>query len=229
MVRPSVDHADIVSGAVRSGLLRDETAPVIDIGRLRYAPTSHPYGWAAFAQAVWNTMSGVVEVASEIVSVVWSVALAAAAYIGGAAARRADDLGLGPLVTQAAHFLHEVASAMEWALNKLLDDVIIPIINAVLTAALRPVIAAEKSYAEAVDFAVDPAGSPAIWGAVGWPPFQFGFAAVLAAEVVMTLVLATMSVDVWPLLTGILVGGIVTAASAILPAFVSMSPSLAST
>jgi hypothetical protein len=128
-----------------------------------HSSPSHPCGWAAFAQDVWNTLSGVAEVASEIVSVVWSVALAAAAYIGGAAVRLADDLGLGPLVTQAAHFLHEVASAMEWALNTLLNDVIIPALEAAFTAVISPAMHMVTSVLSARQASFNAGSSGAVW------------------------------------------------------------------
>jgi hypothetical protein len=104
-----------------------------------------PSGWAAIGSALYNAISGVVIIASKVLSVVYNAAIAAATYLGTAAKALLTKLGITALAKQTASALHNVATAMEAALRDLLSF-IYEQIEAALSLAFAPLTRVMAAY-----------------------------------------------------------------------------------
>lgn len=112
-------------------------------------PPPSPSWWQSVGSAIWNTLSGVAEITglSELVSVVWNAVQAAAAYIGEAASWLSNHLGIGKLASQLVAGLKAIASAMEWALNQLLQ-LLVAAVRVLFSTVTNSVKALVAGYAD---------------------------------------------------------------------------------
>jgi hypothetical protein len=174
---------------------------------------SPPSWWSAFASDVWNTLSGVLSEVDRVISVVWSATIAAAAYLGGAAAWLAGRLGLGWIAGYVVEGLKLIAAAMEWAINalwrfiesELFGELTRPVRD--LQSVSQPnqgIVNALATAASSKSGASDPqAQSEAANGfALAWAP---AFALGLAVTIASTILSAVTAVfgPVAPLLLGV--------------------------
>jgi hypothetical protein len=184
--------------------------------------TTSSNGWTTFGSTVWNAVSGVAAETglSRFASAVWNGLIAATVYLERAATWLLNHLGITALVNQFAGTLRTLASAMAYALNQLLTNVIIPAIKATLGAALKPLIDIMSTYAINLNSAIDPTSSEGVWSAIGGVAFGMAFTAAIIIEAVLAIVFTmTIGGDVIPeSLTGFLIGIAVTSAMAIIPA-----------
>ena len=105
-------------------------------------PPPSPSFWQAVGDAVWNTLSGIANGVTALVSVVWNAVQAAAAYVSEAASWLSSHLGLSKLASQFVSGLKTLASAMEWALQQALKG-----IEEAVSALLSPLVSALKQAA----------------------------------------------------------------------------------
>jgi hypothetical protein len=200
-----------------------------------YAPPKYeasspaPSLWQAIGSAIWNTLSGIAEAVTRIVSVVWNALAAAEAYIDEAAAWLSSHLGLGKIADQLASGLKMVASAMEWALDTLLAYLRAAAAG-IIDSALVPFDSLRATFAQSLNEAVDPTGPYAVWSVLGGPLFLLGYVVALAFEVVLFIIgLATLGASVLVnILVGALVGVGLTLLMAALPVLISPSTAMVS-
>jgi IPT/TIG domain len=81
-------------------------------------------GWGAVGSAIFNSVSGVVNLVTTVASVVWNGLTAAAAYVATAAAWLYEHTGLDHLANQLVTGLKALANAMIWAFDQILGYVI---------------------------------------------------------------------------------------------------------
>jgi hypothetical protein len=177
--------------------------------------------WNAASAVIRNPMGAFFSVVGEVFTLA-----VAAGNLFTHLAHEAAAVG-GTLLKRVAGTLVEIGRVIDAALVQFLNYITMLITQAI-DAAMAPITSALLSYASAVNSAVDPSGSPAVWGAVGGPAFELGFGAALVLEVVLTFVMLISDFSPASVLVGALVGVITTAVSAGIPLLSSMSTSLVS-
>jgi hypothetical protein len=94
-------------------------------------------GWSTIGSVVFNAVSGVISLVTTGASVVWNGLVAAEAYVATAAVWLYQHTGLNDLANQLAKGLRALVSAMEWALDQLLNYVL-----AAVKALISPIVSA---------------------------------------------------------------------------------------
>ncbi len=164
-------------------------------------PPPSPSFWQSVGDAVWNTLSGIANDVTALVSVVWNAVQAAAAYVSEAASWLSSHLGLSKLASQFVSGLKTLASAMEWAWNQLLEAIRAAaqaILNAIVAPAERGVSAWATSINTPFSAAwnsenssgVTLAEANAIGSAFGGAPFLISLGIGAAVSVALTCLFA---------------------------------------
>jgi hypothetical protein len=155
-------------------------------------------GWGSVGADIFNAVSGVVSLASTFASVVWNGLTAAAAYVATAASWLLQHTGLADLANQLAKALKALVSAMEWALNQLLQY-IIKLASAAMDTAFQPIVAAAVQYTSQLsddfqavinDTVADRSAAKdeaRFWSDVAQPLFYVALAVVVVIAIVLTI------------------------------------------
>jgi hypothetical protein len=227
MARPSSETEAVVPDrlAVSPGsATRSRSRPETEPSDPTYEASSPaPSLWQAIGSVIWNTISGIAEAVTKIVSVVWNALAAAEAYIDEATAWLSSHLGLGKLANQLASGLKTVASAMEWAWTRL-TGIVANGVRLLLGPLLDPILNSMDTYEQnlatnlqqaGTDYSADRPVAPdpaEFWQNVSGPVFYFALGTAVALTVAIRLVDA-MSLGAG-LLIPIIVGLIIVGASA---------------
>jgi hypothetical protein len=182
--------------------------------------SASPSYWQGVGDWIWNSLTGVGLDLTRTISVVWNALIAGAAYIGGARLWLRHHLGLTAPHNQFASALKTIVSAMEWALNTLLQYVEQQIEN-LLVPVLNPVFSGNLAYANqlaldlqagdnATTITTQSANASRFWSDFGGTVFVLGLAIAVVVEVVLAVVMGlTLGAG---FLLGILIGLIFSAA-----------------
>ncbi len=118
-------------------------------------PPPSPSFWQSVGDAVWNTLSGIANDVTALVSVVWNAVQAAAAYVGEAASWLSSHLGLSKLASQFVSGLKTLASAMEWAFLQALDFIVTEVTN-LFDSAAAPIKQENDAYYRGINSTLSP-------------------------------------------------------------------------
>ena len=166
-------------------------------------PSSPPSGWDAVGAWIWNSVSGIASAVAHMVSVVWNGVIAAAAYLGEAVVALSNELGLTKLASQFVHALKTLASAMEWALEQLVNY-IVTLVKEALAAIVDPIISLAQNYYSNLNSSLASGNAVQFANALDGPFFLLVLGLATAVEVALTLL---TPIDLGPsFLVGLLIG-----------------------
>jgi hypothetical protein len=203
---PSVSNATANSVIVSSGLYGPPGYNV--------QPPSEGGPWGDLCNAVSAIVTTVTGAVESVISIVWTATLSAANYLAQVA-REAAAFGAS-LLNATVSALESVGRAILAALESFLDLLVL-LIQAALNAVFSPLKAAFTNYAEGVDSAVDPTTGQEVLESIGAPLFLAFYVAALLAEVVIVIALSIGGIEIGPLITGAIVGVIISLLSAVIP------------
>ena len=199
---PSLGLEPVVLNALANTSLRNDGAYSPPTYTQPHSSTS---AWQAAGTAVWNTLSGIAEVTgiTKVVSVVWNAVQSAEAYLGEAVTVLSTDLGLGKLANQFVKGLEKIASAMEWALEQLVNY-IITLVKQALAAIVDPIINLAQNYYSNLNSSLASGNAVQFANALDGPFFLLVLGLATAVEVALTLL---TPIDLGPsFLVGLLIG-----------------------
>lgn len=177
--------------------------------------------WGSLGVAAWNLVSGVVGA----IEVIWNAVIAAAAFIAYIAQ---EVVGLLlSVLHQASNILLDVASAIEWAINQLVNA-IRTYVTELVNASLGFFYNLRTSYAQALMSAIDPTTSEEVWTAFSGALFYLGLTVAIVLQIGLGILTglslgATFLVNI---IIGLILSFGVTALLYVLPGVSSPSPGM---